>query len=218
MERRRGAEFSAGHARPALSRRDSMQRGSSLVELLMSTLFVSLLMAMSYSFARAALMSAQVLEIKSEAQEVTVMALDVMTKELRMAGFSATAQPLTAIRAADHEYVEVAADLNGDGDTDDMNELIAYSYDAPKHEAMRATGGGSPQPLVHHVPLNGLRFAFFDAAGSEIPVPSGGMTADARGRIHRIDVLLRVELTNPDPSATRPLTSTVSISVCLRNQ
>ena len=34
----------------------------------------------------------------------------------------------------------------------------------------------------------------------------------------RIDALLHVELANPEPSATQPLTSTVSISVCLRNQ
>jgi type IV pilus assembly protein PilW len=195
-----------------------MQCGSTLVELLMSTLFVSLLMAMSYSFARAAVMSARVLEIKSESQEVAVMALDVMVRELRMAGFSAAAQPLAAMRAADREYVEVAADLNGDGDTDDPNELIAYSYDAQQHELMRATGGGSPQPLARHVPLNGLRFAFFDAAGSEMPVTSGGMTAEERLRIHRIDARLRVELSNPDPRATQPLTTTVSISACLRNQ
>jgi len=175
-------------------------------------------MAMSYSFARAALMSARVLEIKSEAQEVVVMALDVMTRELRMAGFSAAAQPLGAIRAADREYVEIATDLNGDGDSDDPNELLAYSYDEQKRELMRATGGGSPQPLARNVPPNGLLFSYFDAAGSEIPVASGGMTAEARQRIHRIDVLLRAELANPDPSATQPLTSTVSISVCLRNQ
>jgi hypothetical protein len=175
-------------------------------------------MVLSYSFARAALMSAKVQEVKSEVQEATVMAVDVLTRELRLAGWSAAAQPLTAIRVADREYVEVACDLDGDGDSDDPNELIAYSYDAETRQVMRATAGGSPQPLVRSVPPGGLRFSYVDAAGSEIPVGAGGLSLADRRRVRRIDVLLQVQLANPDPLAGHPLVSTVSSSVCLRNQ
>jgi len=141
-------------------RSEHRERGSSLVELLVSTLFLSILMAISYSFARAALMSARVQEVKSEAQEITVMATDVLVRELRMAGFSAAGQPLTAVLAAAPDRVDVATDLNGDGDTDDSNERVEYCYDAAKSQVMRATGGGSPQPLVPNVPLDGLHFRF----------------------------------------------------------
>ena len=219
MGRRDSTAVSAHHARAAVTpRRAANQRGTSLVELLTSTLFVSILMAMSYGFARAALISARVQEVKSEAQEATVMALDVLTRELRMAGFSAAAQPLAGLLAANAQSVEVGSDLNGDGDLNDANEDIGYSYDPQQALLMRATGGASPQPFVHGVPRGGLHFSFFDAGGAEIPVPTGGLSAGDRLRVHRIDVLLQVELTNPEARATRPLTSTVSCSVGLRNQ
>ncbi len=194
------------------------QRGSSLVELLTSTLFVSTLMLMAYGFARAALMNARLQEAKSEAQEVTVMAIDVLARELRMAGFSAAGTPLMAVRAAAPDRVEVACDLNGDGDSADSNELIAYTYNPDKRQLMRATGGGSPQPFVRNVAADGVRFAFIDAGGAPVSLSSGGGTTAERSRICRIDVELRVALPNPDPTIATPLTSRVSSSVYLRNQ
>lgn len=217
MERWCAPEVSAGYPRTALSVLVA-QRGTSLVELLISTLFVAILMAMSYSFARAALTSARIQEAKTEAQEATVMALDVLARDLRTAGFSAAGNPLTAVRAAGAEQVKVVADLNGDGDTEDANEVIGYSYNDQKHQLMRATGDASPQPFVPNVPPGGVRFAFFDAADSELSTAGRTLTTAERRRIHRIDVRIRVELPNPDPGRATPLASTVSTTVCLRNQ
>jgi hypothetical protein len=146
---------------------------------------------------------------------MTVLALDMLVREVRRAGFSAAAAPLTGVRSAAAARIEVACDLNGDGDVADSNELIAYSYDPQTHQLMRATGGASPQPLVRNVVA--LHFAFFDADGIEL-VPSGeGLPAEHRRRIRRIDVQLSAELPNPDPLAGRPLASTVATSVQLRN-
>lgn len=194
------------------------QRGTSLVELLTSTLFVAILTGMSYSFARAALMSARVQEVKSEAQEVTVMALDFLARDVRMAGFSAAAKSVTAVQGAGDDFVLVATDLNGDGDSADANELISYQYSAEKRQLVRATGDASPQPLVRNVPPGGVAFAFYDATGARIATGGRTMAAEDRGRIHRIDVRLRVELPNPDPTVAAPLTSMLSSSICLRNQ
>jgi prepilin-type N-terminal cleavage/methylation domain-containing protein len=200
-----------------LTRLHHSRRGSSLIELLTAMLVLAILAAISYDFVRAAFMSAAVQEAKSEAQEVAVMVIDAMARELRMAGFSAAGQSLAGVRAADREYVEVASDLNGDGDIDDSNELVAYSYDAGKSELMRATGGGSPQPAARNIPRGGVQFTFFDADGAEVAA-AGPLTSEERRRIRRVDVLLRVELPNPDPGAALPLTATASSSVCLRNQ
>ncbi len=195
----------------------SGERGNSLIDVLTSTLLLAILMALSYSFARAALISARVHEVKSEAQELAVMTLDVVTRELRMAGFSAAGRPLAAVTVAAAERVEVASDFNGDGDTEDANETIAYSYNARDREIMRATGGGSPQPLTRNVPPQGLRFRYFDRNGHELVPGSDGLTPTDRSQVRRIDVLLHVELDNPDPHATTPLSATASTSVCLRN-
>ena len=193
------------------------ERGNSLIEVLTSTLFLAILMAMSYSFARAALISARVHEVKSEAQELAVMTLDVVTRELRMAGFSAAGRPLTAVTIAAAERVEVASDFNGDGDTADANETIAYSYNARDREIMRATSGGSPQPLARNVPPQGLRFRYLDRDGHDLVPGSGGLSPTERRQVRRIDVLFHVELYNPNPHAATPLSATASTSVCLRN-
>jgi len=194
------------------------QDGSTLVELLVSTVFVSIIMAISYTFARAALVTARVQAVKSDAQEATVMALDIMAHELRMAGFSAAGTSLAPIRAAAPDRVDVVSDLNGDGDTDDSNERISYSYDDEAHEVRRATGGGSPQPFVRNVAPTGFRLLYFDAAGIEIPTDATGMPPTQLKRVHRIDVVLRVEFANPDPNVVAPLRSDMSTSICLRNQ
>jgi len=194
------------------------ERGASLVELLVSLLFVSILSAMSYGFARAALRSAWVQEVKSEAQEVTVMALEILARDVRSAGFNAAGPPIVpAIRAATRGSLEVLADLNGDGDTSDSNERIAYAYDGNKRQLMRATGGGWPQPVVQNVPSEGFTLSYFDAQGTELPAGGANMSEDQRRLIRRIDVALQVEIANPDPRVTAPLTSVVSSSICLRN-
>ena len=218
MERRPTTRIPLGHVGASVMRRWRRQRGTTLVELLTSTLFVSILMAISYSFARTALRSARMQEVKSEAQEVTVMALDVLAREIRMAGFSAATRPVTAIGTASTDRLEVAADLNGDGDTADSNERITYSVDDEKHELMRASGGGSPQPLVRNVPQGGVRFSFFDASGAEIPTSADSLPLSERRRIHRVDLLVRVEIPSPDPDIPAPFAATAAGSVCLRNQ
>jgi hypothetical protein len=197
--------------------RISASAGSSLVELMISTMFVTVLMAMSYTFARAVFLSVQAQDAKSDAQELLLTATDMLARDLRPAGFSASGQPLEAVRAATRERVEVAADLNGDGATDDPDELIAYSYSAEKHELVRATGGASPQPLVPNVPTGGLQFTFFDANGSEIH-SDAALATEQRRRIHRIDVVLQIELSNIDAAGREAPVSAVSTSICLRNQ
>jgi len=191
--------------------------GSSLVELMISTMFLTILMAISYTFARAAFFSVHTQDVKSDTQEVMLMAADLLTREVRLAGFSAAGRPLEAIRVAARQRVEVAADFNGDGATDGPNELIAYSYNEKKHQLVRATGGASPQPLVPNVPPGGLQFTFFDASGSEIP-SDPAMAAEQRQRIHRIDVVLQIEPPSADAAGSEPSLSTVSTSICLRNQ
>jgi len=207
---------------PARPRATGRQRGSSLIELLASLLFVSILGAMSYSFARAALIGARVLVVKSEAEERTSMALDMMARELRMAGYSAAAPPLAAplrgVRAAGSDHIEIASDFDGNGTVTDTNELIAYRYNADTHTLQRATGGGSPQPFVRDVPANGLQLSYRGSDGSTLAAGPADVAAADRQRIHRIDLQLSVELPHPDPGVGTPLTATAWTSVCLRNQ
>ncbi len=215
MERRHRPYLRTGYAGARLNLL-AQRRGSSFVDLLISTLFVSILMAMSYGFVRAAFQNVRMQEAKSDAQEVALMAIDLMTRELRLAGFSATAQPLIAIRAADPQGIQVAADFDGDGQSDGANELVTYSYNEGRQQLVRGTGNASPQPLVRNIAPGGVSFAYFDAAGSAIDA-AGGMSLDDRRRIRRIDVRLRTEVSDGEGPGYA-MASTLSTSVCLRNQ
>jgi Tfp pilus assembly protein PilE len=191
--------------------------GGTLVEVLASTVLISILAAMAYDFARAALMSVRVQDAKSEVQEAAVMASDILGRELRLAGFSAVAQPLPAVLDAEAEAVEIASDLNGDGDSADAHEQIAYRYDPAGQQLTRATAGGSPQPFVSDIPPGGMRFVFYDASGAEMVPGVSGLGAADRRRIRAIGWRIRVQVPNPDPRAAALLTATVAGSVCLRN-
>jgi len=193
------------------------RQGTTMVELLISMFFVSVLMAMSYSFARGVLRDVRAQETISDAQEVILLAMDLLTREVRMAGYSAAGKPIPAVRVAAADQLEVATDFDGDGLSEGPNELIAYGYREVKRQLVRATGGASGQPLLRHVPPGGLRFTFFDAAGIEIPIPTGGLPLTERQRIHRIDVTLRTELPL-DSSGGPPFVSSLTGSICLRNQ
>ena len=194
----------------------SDQCGASLAELLTGMLFLSIVSAISYSFTRAAIMSAQLQEAKGETQEVALAALDLLARDVRMAGFSGAAAPLVGLRAAGPARIEVACDLNGDGDVADTTELIGYSYDVQGRQLMRATGGTSPQPVARNV--SDVRFGFRDADGAEIVPLADGLSAEQCGRVRRVDVQLSVALGNPEPLATRALVSTAVTSVQLRNR
>ena len=215
MERRASAQRAIAQRDAAMTARWA-QRGSTLIELLTSTVFLSILMAMSYSFARATFLDARVQELQAEVQESSTMALDVLVREVRMAGFSARGDPLVGIRDAQTDRLDFVSDFNGDGDVSDTNEHIVYEYDDRRHQVTRATGGGSPQPFVRNVPDDGWQLRFFDAAGSSLVPGAAGLSSADREAIRRIDVALTLEL--PNPSTGEPIRSLVEGSICLRNQ
>jgi hypothetical protein len=145
------------------------------------------------------------------------MATDFVVRELRMAGYSPAGAPLTAVRAAGRDFVAVAADLNGDGDTNDPHERIAYAHNAARLTLTRTTGAGRPQPVVRNVPDGGLSFAFFDDDGRQLGGNGAVLDAAERGRVRRIDVRVRVRRQVPQLRA-REIEMEVSGSVCLRNR
>jgi type II secretory pathway component PulJ len=186
-----------------------------LAEALTATIFVSWVSAMSYSFTRAALHNARAQEARRELEQAHVLAADILMRELRQAGFSAAGELLSGVRSASARHIEVAADLNGDGDVDDANERVSYRYDADKRCIMRATGGGSPQPFLRNVPEDGFRLQYADRDGQWLGT-GGAVDAESRARIASIMIHLEVAGVPPDRSSLRP--AQVELNVSLRNR
>jgi hypothetical protein len=164
-----------------------------MVEMLTSMVFIAWLSAMSYAFTRTALVNARAQETRRGMEQAAVLAVDVLLRELRMAGFSAAGEVLPAVQAATPERVEVAADFNGDGDIDDANERIMYAYDGSKRSVMRATGGGSPQPFVPDVPPGGFFLRYSTKDGSALPTDADGLDANERAMIAAVGLRLQID-------------------------
>lgn len=192
-------------------------RGSALAEVLVSTLVLSILSVFAYGLVWAALASVRLQEVQSEVGAVTALAFAVWAQEVRVAGFDATGGGVDGLRVATPTALEVASDLNGDGDVDDPHERVAYAYDPARRQMTRATAGGTAQPFVTDVVPDGASFRYFDASGAEVAAPVEGLPPPARGRIRAVRFDLRVALTNPVPAAVGTVSLHTSSTVHLRN-
>src|SRR5437870_3414376 len=65
----------------------------------------------------------------TEMTQVTRAAMELMTQEIRMAGYNPARASFDGI-TYDPTQLQIRADLNGDGDTADANETIVYSYNS----------------------------------------------------------------------------------------
>jgi hypothetical protein len=189
------------------------QRGVTLMELLASVLFLSLLAVSLHQLTRALLFGVRVLEAASEAQEAARIGVHLMVRDLRTAGFSPDGRLGNGIRFAGPARVEIANDLNWDGDSDDANEMIGYHFDSVTRSLRRRMGTAPPQPLLSDLAEDGLELSYLDGDGLPVPVPSAALD-----RIRRIDITLRVAVPHPDPAYSHPLRAAQTASVALRNR
>ncbi len=189
--------------------------GSSLVELLIGLFMCAWLAVSVAQFSLAMLRGVRTLEVASEAQEAARLGAQLIAAELRDAGFSPDAALGNGVRRAVADAVAIARDLNGDGDSDDANELVAFQYAADKQALMRTLGGAPPQPLLNDVPAGGLRFSYLDADGSALTA-AGELSDAQRARVRRVVARVSVEIRNPNPADTRSIRATQSAVVWLR--
>ncbi len=193
------------------------ERGASLVELMVGIAFLGWFAVAMGQFSRAILRGTRVLEVASEAQEAARMGVQLIERDVRDAGYRPDGEPLSGVRRAEVGAIEIARDLDGDGDTDDANEVVGYRLDADRRMLLRNLGDAPPQPMLADLAPDGLRFTYFDAAGAILAPGPAGLDDAARVRVRRVDVLLVVEIPHPDPSSRGPLRRTQTASIWLRN-
>jgi len=189
--------------------------GFTLVELLVGVLAFALFAVGVHQFTRTMLRGVRVLEAAAEAQEVARLGVQMIAGDLRDAGFSPTGALGNGLRRAAPDAVSLVRDLNGDGDSDDANEAVAYQYAADRRCLLRAPGGAPPQPLINDVPDAGLRLTFIGADGTSFA--AGELDPAARALVRRVVVRFAVEVPNPDPAGRRPLRVEQQATVTLRN-
>jgi len=182
------------------------ESGFTLVELLIAmTIGLIILTALSSTF----LMQRKIYDIQEQVVEMVQnarAAMDMMTREIRMAGYDPTGAGFDGI-TYDADQLQIQANIDDDEDiinTDgsyDDNENITYAYydenSAYPYQIKRKTGNGNFVSFAENI--EAFTFDYLEADG----VTKVTTTAD-NDKIRQIKVTITARTTKPDPDYTDP--------------
>ena len=163
--------------------------GFSLIELLAGILISAVLLAGLYSvlFSQQQAFSAQ--EQIAEMNQNIRGALDLMTREIRLAGYKTSTSTFNGIATATPDSIQILADLNQDGDVADADENIIYTYNSGTMQICR---NGVGLPVADNI--TSLSFQYTLKNGTVTSAPAN--LAD----IQKITVSITARTANPDRS------------------
>ena len=121
----------------------------------------------------------------AEMQQNARTAMDMMTREIRMAGYNPTGAPFDGITYSASQ-LQVKADLDGNG-TIAGQENIIYKHDSANYQITRNIGSGD-QPLIENVQT--FTFDYLDSTGSATPTSAN---------IRQIRITITARTARPDP-------------------
>jgi prepilin-type N-terminal cleavage/methylation domain-containing protein len=182
------------------------KNGFTLIELLAGILISVILMAGFYSvfFSQQTAFSAQ--EQVAEMNQNIRAALDLMTREIRLAGYKNSTSTFNGIATATSNSIRILADLNQDGDTADENEDISYTYNAGSLQICR---NGVGLPVADNITNLSLQYTLKD--GTVTPAPAN--LADIR----KITISITARTTHPDQKTGTYRSITLSSDITPRN-
>ena len=178
------------------------ESGFTLIELLIAmTIGLIILAALSSTF----LMQRKIYDVQEQIVEMVQnarAAMDMMSRETRMAGYDPTGAGFDGIPYnADSSTIDIYADLNDIPGIDNPTgsyEHITYSYDSANNRIDRNTNtGAGDQPFAENI--QGVSFDYLEADG----VTKVTTTAD-NDKIRQIKITITARTTKPDPDYTHP--------------
>ena len=139
-----------------------------------------------------------------EALQVTRAALDMMVREISMAGYNPTGAAFPGIEY-DTSQLHIRSDMDGDGTIAGPNEDITYKYSSGANQIMRRTGDDVFYSMASNI--NTFSFAYMDGRGNATTV-----TIDIR------QVQIRISAKTAKPTADHvPKTLTMTSSAIAPN-
>jgi type IV pilus assembly protein PilW len=161
---------------------DKEEHGFTLIELLIAmALALVIIAALSSAFVSQRKTYA-VHEQISEMIQNARAAMDMISREVKMAGYDPTGVGIVGI-PYNSTQLEIRADLNGDGDTSDSHEDIIYDYDSSNKCIDRST-----QPFAENI--QSFTFQYYDANGN---------TTTTAADIREIEITITARTAEPDP-------------------
>jgi prepilin-type N-terminal cleavage/methylation domain-containing protein len=199
-------------------------RGFTLMEVLVAMLLMAIVTAAVFSAYRYQMFALKGQDIQLETQEAGRGLIDIMTREIRMAGYNPRCLGvIPGITDARPQLLQVQFDLNENGTTTDpvtdAGEIVTYSFDSTSGAIQRSTGG-APVSLISGMAAGALTFTYYDANGVQL-TPSGSppaLIAADHDKVRRAKVTLQLQRANPYQAGSNPLVSNFVSNIDLRNR
>lgn len=168
--------------------------GYTLVEVVLALGLSLFTLSLLYTIYVREIHAQQVRENILDAQQRARVVVDLISRELLMAGYDPAGVNHDANPANDFFGVkvgpnglEIQSDLNGNGLLSEANETILFSYDSSAHILRRNTGGGN-QPLAEDIELFQVRL--LDKAGAQTNLPT---------EVRAVELIVTARTSHPDP-------------------
>jgi len=191
------------------------QRGWTIIDALLSMVFLGILAGILHTVALAALHAVRVRQVADDLDETARIAVEIMARDVRDAGFGLRHTPDGGLRSAGPYALGLARDLDLDGATDSTNERVAYELDAASGQLRRQLGNAPPQPMVENLDRDQPLFRYRDGEGALIALGSELDPAE-RAEVRQVEITLLLRSLHPvDP--TREIVVEHHTSVGLRN-
>jgi type IV pilus assembly protein PilW len=209
--------------------------GFSTVETIAATGLVLMTIGSVFSVQQAHLKAFAAQSVYADSQTVTRRSIDLMTRELRMAGYNPTggAIPLhtdagcttiaKAFLTATPSSVRFQQDLDGNGTIGAAGEDVTYNLTSNQITRTDASTN-TTTPIVDNVPSGGLTFQYFNNSNPPVElVPTGtppALTGCNLANIAKVRVKVTANLANPfhNNASSTPLVSKAESEVAIRNR
>ena len=173
-----------------MSRLLKIERGLTLIELLASMAISGIILAAITTTFISQTRSYDAQEQISAMQQNARAAMDMITREARMAGYNTNGTYSFVGMEYNAGQIRIRTNLNADSDTADTNEDIIYAYDAANDRIERTTGIVT-ETLVDNI--DGFTFQYFDEDGNTTTTPAD---------IRQIQITITAKTAKLDPYYT----------------
>jgi len=175
-------------------------RGFTIIELLIAMAVGLVLLGAMYGVFTMHSKTFGTQERIAEMQQIARAAMDMMTREIRMAGYNPAGVTFDGI-PYDADKLEIYADLDGNEDTNGTNEYIKYTMDSDyPFEIRRDTGGGRQEFALN---IQSFTFSYWKDENDD-GVMEEVTTSANNDKIRQIRITITARTARPDPNYTDP--------------